>query len=181
MAANSRFAVALHVLGFMAYTAGNTNTSEQIAGSVNTNPVVIRRLLASLREAGLVVSQPGPGGGWQLTRASDQITLADVYRAVDDDPLFTLPTSAPEDHCEVGAHVLNVLHRLNAEAETALTAHLDKTSVGDIVVEIARQVGPCPLEYVAHRHHHEGDHGPCNQPSEDYAAGSPIPTRSGSH
>lgn len=157
MASNTRFAVAVHVLGFMSYSGAVSSTSEQIAGSVNTNPVVIRRLLASFRDAGLVASQPGPGGGWQLTRKADMISLADVYRAVDDEPMFALPARAPHQCCDVGAHVMTVLDRVNASATNALLKHLARTSVRDLVVEIARQAGPCPVSYVGVENQREGE------------------------
>jgi DNA-binding IscR family transcriptional regulator len=63
---NCRFTVAIHVLCLLAAQHPQPLTSEFIAGSVNTNPVVIRRLLGSLRRAGLVKSQPGVSGGWEL-------------------------------------------------------------------------------------------------------------------
>jgi len=61
---NCRFTVAIHVLCLLAALHPKPVTSEFIAGSVNTNPVVIRRILAALRRAGLVKSQPGVSGGW---------------------------------------------------------------------------------------------------------------------
>lgn len=159
MAANTRFAVAVHVLGFMAYADDACNTSEQIARSVDTNPVVIRRLLASLREAELVASQPGPGGGWRLTRPVERISLSDVYQALGHEPLFALPERDSQGWCDddVGAHVMTVLDRLNAEAADALHQHLAKTSVADVVVEIARQVGPCPVGYISVGSQREGE------------------------
>lgn len=157
MAGNTRFAVAVHVLGYMAYTTGASHTSEQIAWSVNTNPVVIRRLLASLRQAGVVASQPGPGGGWQLTRTSEHISLADVYRAVGHEHLFTLPAREPDDDCDVGAHVLKVLDRLNTDANHVLVNYLAETSIADLVVEIAQQVGPCPVTAIARERNIEGE------------------------
>lgn len=154
MAANTRFAVALHVLGFLAYAGAPVSTSEQLAASVNTNPVVIRRLLASLREAGLVASQAGPGGGWRLERSAEDISLADVYRAIEDEPLFAMPARDPSDACDVGAHVQAVLDPLAGEAEAALIERLEDTSIADMVVEIALRVGPCPIDQ------HEIEHQP---------------------
>jgi Rrf2 family protein len=146
MAANTRFAVALHVLGYLVYSRDESSTSDELAESVNTNPVVIRRLLAALREAGLVSSQAGPGGGWKLERSAEQISLAEIYRAVEDEPLFALPIRDPSDDCEVGAHVHAVFSRISSDAEHALIEHLANSTIADVVAEIARRVGPCPLD-----------------------------------
>src|SRR5437867_10727690 len=77
---NSRFAVAVHVLTLMAWADEEPLKSEQVAESVNTNPVVIRRMLCELAEAKLVVSQTGAMGGSKLARPAHQITLLDIYQ-----------------------------------------------------------------------------------------------------
>jgi DNA-binding IscR family transcriptional regulator len=77
---STRFTVALHVLTLLASTPGEALTSEYIAGSVNTNPVVARRLLGTLRKVGIVSSQPGNGGGWELAKNPAKLTLRDVRR-----------------------------------------------------------------------------------------------------
>ena len=84
MNTSSRFAFAVHVLALLAQQEGVPLSSEIIAGSVNTNPALIRRLLSMLANAGLTASQLGAGGGALLAREPQTITLLDVYRAVDD-------------------------------------------------------------------------------------------------
>jgi DNA-binding IscR family transcriptional regulator len=79
MSTNSRFAVAVHVLTLMAWAEDESLKSEQVAESVNTNAVVIRRMVCELAEAGLVVSQKGSTGGSRLARNSQEITLLDVF------------------------------------------------------------------------------------------------------
>jgi Rrf2 family protein len=78
MKSSNRLSVALHVLAHLAEQPDATMTSEELARCVRTNPVVIRRTLAGLREAGLVSSTPGPGGGWALARHAARISIADV-------------------------------------------------------------------------------------------------------
>jgi hypothetical protein len=80
MSTNSRFAVAVPVLTLMAWSGEEPLKSEQVAESVNTNPVVIRRMLCELAEAGLVVSQTGSLGGSRLANDPAETTLLDVYR-----------------------------------------------------------------------------------------------------
>ena len=139
MNANSRFAFANHILTLLACAEHEPITSAFIASSVNTNPVVIRRLLGCLREAGLVTSQPGTGGGWRLLRAPAAISLREVYRAVDDEPLFALHHRAPNSDCPVGRSIQQALTGVFREAEFALERKLADLTIADVVrgVELA--------------------------------------------
>lgn len=93
MAANSRFAMGVHALSLLASDSERTMTSEEIAEGIDTNPVVVRRILASLQEAGLVTSQKGPRGGSRLAESPKKITLAQVYQAIEKRPFLHLPYS----------------------------------------------------------------------------------------
>ena len=75
--------MAVHVLAVLAYKEGDRVTSAFLAGSVNTNPVIIRRLLLSLQRAKLVDTCKGAGSGSRLNRSPGRINLAEVYRAVE--------------------------------------------------------------------------------------------------
>ena len=69
-------------------------TSEQISKMISTNPVVVRRMMAGLREKGVVTSEKGHGGGWQLARSLADISLRDVYDAIGRPPLFNIGAQA---------------------------------------------------------------------------------------
>lgn len=84
MKRNGRLSLALHTLGHMAGEPDRMRTSADIAAHAGTNAVVVRRVLGQLRKAGLLVSEKGHAGGWRLAHAPDQITLADVYIALDE-------------------------------------------------------------------------------------------------
>ncbi|MEO3873328.1 Rrf2 family transcriptional regulator [Nonomuraea sp. B12E4] len=139
MSSNSRFTVAIHALAWMALVQpkrdGGVMTSDEIAGSVNTNPVVIRRILGQLREAGLVEARRGQGAGWLLTREPAAINLAAVYGAVEGDPLFDLHPAPPNQACPVGRGIQPVLRRRYSRAEAALRADLAGTSIADVLKE----------------------------------------------
>src|SRR5512137_2894048 len=102
---NSRFTVALHVLCLLAHQPGKPLTSEFIAGSVNTKPVVIRRILAVLRRAGLVKSQPGVSGGWELVAKPECITLGGLYQIVRPGTVFAMHSQQPNVLCPVGRNI----------------------------------------------------------------------------
>ncbi|MEW2525922.1 Rrf2 family transcriptional regulator [Streptomyces sp. NPDC047071] len=139
MSANSRMTVATHALTWMALVCPRRPdgivTSDEIAASVNTNPVVIRRTLGGLRDAGLVVSQRGQGAGWRLARDPGAITLRDVYLAVEPDPLLALHASAPNRKCPVGRGIPPVLRGAYDRAEEAMKAELAEVTVADVLKE----------------------------------------------
>jgi Rrf2 family protein len=133
MNASSRFAVAVHILTLLAYDDDHPVTSEFVAGSVNTNPVVIRRILGALRDAKLVSSRTGVGGGWRLARSPDAITLRDAYRAVEVETLFPLPQRSPNPACPVGRTIQRGLEGVFREAEVALDEQLARTTVAHML------------------------------------------------
>jgi Rrf2 family protein len=143
MSTNSRFAVAVHVLTLLAQAGEDPApvTSEYIAASVNTNPVVIRRALGGLREARLVSSQGGNGGGWHLLRAPNAITLCDVYRAVEDEPPFALHHRTPNPNCPVGHNIQRALNTRFATAAQALEDELARTTIADVLQDVLSGVG----------------------------------------
>ena len=97
MLSSSRFIVAIHALSVLARHANKGPVcSSTIATSVDTNPVVIRRLMAELEKAKLVRATAGRSGGFELERDADGITLADIYQAVEDETVFRMHKTDPE-------------------------------------------------------------------------------------
>lgn len=133
---NSRFAVAVHILTLIAAGEGRPVTSEYIAGSVNTNASLVRRLLSQLTRAGLTTSQMGTGGGALLARPADQITLGDVYRALDEGEIFALHREPPSPLCPVGRNIQAVLETRFDAAAHAMEQELDRTTIADTTAEI---------------------------------------------
>lgn len=121
MQQNCRFAFAIHVLSVLARRPDESFTSEALGHTVNTNPVVIRRLLLDLRRAGLVETQRGPGGGARLARPAHEITLLHLHRAVADgvEPFGAHPNE-PAQCCPVGRGIKSVLDEVAARAREAV-------------------------------------------------------------
>jgi Rrf2 family protein len=140
---SSRFAVAVHILTLMAWSDDEPVKSEHVAKSVNTNPVVIRRLLCELAQASLVVSQTGSAGGSKLARRPDEITLLDIFEAVECPGVFSLHRQQPSRRCPVGVNIETVLGNVLEEVDTAVEQVLTKITIKDVVSRLR----PCvPLE-----------------------------------
>jgi DNA-binding IscR family transcriptional regulator len=122
----------------LAYRDGEAMTSEYIAGSVNTNPVVVRRVLGLLAKAGLVATQEGARGGVRLAQSADKINLRAVYAAVETGPLFALHPSDPNPQCPVGSTIQGALEPALAAAEGALLGSLAETTVADLVARLGQ-------------------------------------------
>src|SRR4051794_3113178 len=141
MSTSSRMTVATHALTWMAMVCPRRPDgiviSDQIAYSVNTNPVVIRRILGSLRDAGLVVSQRGRNAGWKLASAPESITLRDVYLAVEPEPLFALHAALPNQQCPVGRGIPPVLRGAYGDAEESMKAELATVTIADVLRKTA--------------------------------------------
>jgi Rrf2 family protein len=137
MSGNSHFTVALHILTWMALVERDNGliTSDALAGSVNTNPVFIRRLLGLLKKAKLVTVQRGSGANWRLTRPPEKISLLDVYQAVEKQPFFELHHSPPHPSCPVGCGIQPALQSFYSEAEAAMKQQLARSTVEDVLAE----------------------------------------------
>jgi Rrf2 family protein len=133
MQTSSRFAVAVHILALMAGADDEPIKSDQMASSVNTNPVVIRRILCSLSRAELVVSQTGAAGGSKLARKAGQISLLDVYRAVEEGGVFALHRQSPSRRCLVGGAIESVLKDVLDEVNLAVERALSKTTIEQVL------------------------------------------------
>jgi Rrf2 family protein len=136
---NCRFTVAVHVCALLAHNNGEPATSEWIAESVNTNPVVIRRTLSALAKAGLVKSWRGSNGGSILARAPRAIALAEIYRAVDDSEGPALHQQPPKANCPIGAHIQPVLTEMIAAAEAAREKIFAAQSLADVMSSIRKR------------------------------------------
>ncbi|MEO0328125.1 MAG: Rrf2 family transcriptional regulator [Pseudomonadota bacterium] len=131
MKRNGRLSLALHTLGHMATAPDQQKTSADIAAHAKTNPVFVRRVLGRLREAGLLTSEKGHSGGWKLARKPEDITLADVYLALDEQ-LVAPHTDTGEHHCSVEHALHERVAEVLQEVELKLIGHLAKTKISEV-------------------------------------------------
>ncbi|MBG6095398.1 Rrf2 family transcriptional regulator [Nocardioides luteus] len=133
---NTRFAVAVHVLTYLAScaAAGRTTpvSSDELAASTAVNPVHVRKVLGPLRTAGLVRSRPGAHGGWELAADPGVVNLAQVWQLLQgDDPVLGI--HGPNPACPVGASIQGVLVDLDRRVAKAVLAELEGITLNDVL------------------------------------------------
>jgi len=130
MKSNGQFTIALHLCIYMDYHADDLYSSKDLSESVRTNPVVIRRLVSKLRNADIVGSIPGAGGGFYLKRPASKITMWDVYIAVKETDLFYQPKSNPD--CIVSRNLSNLLAEPFSASEQSLKRTMGSVKIRDL-------------------------------------------------
>lgn len=141
---SSRFTMAVHALGMLVCEGdrcpGPALTSEAIAKSVNTNPVVVRRVLAALRRAGLVETRRGVGGGVALAKPPGQITLRCIWEALEEgEQLFARHPAGPNPACPTGLAIAECLEAIYGHAEAVLKTSLGQVTLAQLKRDITRR------------------------------------------
>ncbi|PQA96725.1 transcriptional regulator [Chryseobacterium shigense] len=126
---NTRFATAIHILTLLAKSPQEWLTSEWIAGSVNVNPVIVRKELSVLREAGLIISRQGKDGGTQLARNADEISISEIYKSVKNTDVLGKKNLNPNPACSVGKEVNVHLNTLFEETDKLVINFLGDKSL----------------------------------------------------
>lgn len=156
MKKNSQLSDVLHVLLHMAQSE-RPATSEALAAAMQTNPVVLRRLMVGLRDKGFVRSSKGHGGGWVLACALDAVTLRSVYEALGEPPLISLGFREDQPRCLVAQAVNDALGVAMGDAERLLLERLGDVTLATLASDFRRRMrvhrhAPHRLE----EHVHEG-------------------------
>ena len=138
---SARFMTATHVMTMLALAqrAGEEPVpATACAFSIGTNPVVVRRLVGELRDAGLVEAARGAGGGVRLARAAREVTLADVAAAVQADelPLARYAPGCPSGDCRVAPHIAAEVTARAAQAQAAMCAQLATVTLDSLAHDI---------------------------------------------
>lgn len=132
MRVSTRFSDSVHILAFIDIYQSSKLSSELIASSIETSPVVVRRLMSNLREAGLIATKKGTAEP-KLAKKTSEITLLDIYLAVEGDrQLFTLDTNTNPE-CIVGGNIQKVLGAYYEDAKMAALKKFNQVSLQDII------------------------------------------------
>lgn len=142
MQISSRFTIAIHMLTCMeAFKDEYKVTSEFLASSINVNPVVIRRILSQLKDAGLIEVKRGTGGA-NIAKPPEEITFLDVYRAVEcieDNTLFHFHEN-PNVNCPVGRNIHNILDDRLDRVQKAMEKELASITLAEVITDLNKNL-----------------------------------------
>jgi Rrf2 family protein len=133
MLSNTHFSMAVHVLSALAYREGEVVGSGDLAQTVGTNPSFLRGLIGQLKEAGLVETHLGKGGGTTLAQSASKITLRDVYRATESQPALKTHACDGKSPCPVARGMDRMLTEVNDRLEKVMESELRRMTVADLV------------------------------------------------
>lgn len=140
MQISSRFTIAIHIFSCInTFEKEHKITSDFLAGSVNVNPVIIRKLLLQLKAAGLVNVQRG-SGGTSIARPLEDITLLDIYNAVeciDNGELFHFHENSNQE-CPVGRNIHRILDDKLQQVQTAMENEMKRITLADVIRDTQR-------------------------------------------
>nr|WP_314494360.1 Rrf2 family transcriptional regulator [uncultured Chryseobacterium sp.] len=128
---NTRFATAIHIMTLLAKVPQDQEwlTSDWIAGSINVNPVIVRKELSELREAGLITSRLGKEGGSRLSKEAQNIRISEIYAAVKNKEILGKKNQKPNPACPVGKNINDHLSLLFDETEKVVKSFLGDKSL----------------------------------------------------
>ena len=155
---DTRLSSTLHLLLHMAHSE-RPLTSDQLAAMLATNPVVVRRTLAGLRELGYISSGKGRGGGWTLACDLRQLTLRDVHLAVGAPSMFAVGHRSDHPACLVEQAVNAALGDTLAAAQALIDARLERITLADLAADFQRRLPPHSCRKGNHHEHPHGHSG----------------------
>ncbi len=142
MQISSRFTIAIHIFACIeTFEKEYKVTSDFLASSVNVNPVIIRKLLAQLKKAGLIAVRRGSGGA-SIAKPLEDITFLDVYRAVDcveQGTLFHFHEN-PNRQCPVGKNIHKILDDKLQRVQTAMEDEMKKITMADVIRDTEKYI-----------------------------------------
>ena len=128
---NKQFAMGLHIMTALACGSEELVSSEYLANSLSTNPVVVRRILSKLSKAGLIETARGKNGGVRLKKTAHKITLADIYSALTETTLINPNDKRPQKSCAVSCGMGNVMKKVIDGVEDATIKFLSAQKLSD--------------------------------------------------
>ncbi len=140
MAANNQFSIAAHLMAGLGYCTQTEKTSADLAKSVNTSPSFIRRTLAKLSKAGLIETAKGKNGFCRLARKPAEITLLDIYQAVEAPKAFSIHQYEATKPCTVSCNIKKALEKALERTQKGMEDTLAQISLAELIADIQ---SPC--------------------------------------
>ena len=131
--------MALHAVLHLAKSSPQPMKSEELAGCIHTNPVVIRRILGKLRETGFVRSEKGHGGGWTLVKQAKEISIQDICSALDETLLPAYEYEEESEQCLIILSVGGIMRDFLQDSQALLASRLSRISLADFLVDVEKR------------------------------------------
>lgn len=138
VAVNTQFSIAVHMLAGLGYMPEGETTSTQLASSVNTSPSFVRRILAKLSKAGLVCTSMGKKGFTALAKDPKEITLLEIYRAVDAPKAFAIHDYPEKAACPVSCGIKLAMENVLGQTQTSMEESLARISLAEVISDVPR-------------------------------------------
>ena len=136
MPANTQFSIAVHLLIALGFECGQHLTSSELAASINTSPSFVRRIMAKLSKAGLVSTRMGKAGSCLLAKKPEDISLLEIYQAVDASPAFAIHYYPVQKSCRVSCNIEETMNKVLAKAQHSFEGSLAETNLAAVIAEI---------------------------------------------
>lgn len=136
MATNTQFSIAVHLMIGLGLNCEREVTSANLAISVNTSPSFVRRILAKLSKANLVTTKTGKTGSTSLAKKADDISLLEIYKAVDAPKTFAIHDYPSQKFCRVSCNIEKVMTKVLEKAQKSFEGTLDETSLAEVIADI---------------------------------------------
>jgi Rrf2 family protein len=133
---NQQFTFAVHIMIALAFSPEEVIGSQTLAASVNTNPVVVRRLLLALRRARLIETFAGKHGGARLRKKPNRISLVDIYDAVESRPVILINERKALKQCRVSCNMKSIMSGVAESTEQAVRKHLRGITLAQLVCKV---------------------------------------------
>ena len=138
MAWSTQFSIAVHMMVGLGYLSETDTTSAQLASSVNTSPSFVRRVLAKLSRAGLVCTKMGKSGSTSLAKDPKEITLLEIYRAVEAPKVFAIHDYPEKTSCAVSCGIKSAMNRVLDRTQDSMERSLAEIDLAQVIADVQR-------------------------------------------
>ena len=139
MATNTQFSIAVHLMIGLGLNCGREMTSAHLAESVNTSPSFVRRILAKLSKANLIKTTTGKSGSTSLAKNAREISLLEIYQAVDAPATFAIHDYPTQNFCQVSCNIESVMKKVLDKAQNSFENSLGEMSLAEIIADIKKE------------------------------------------
>lgn len=138
MATNTQFSIAVHLMIALGFNCERQVTSSELALSINTSPSFVRRILAKLSKANLVSTTTGKSGSCLLAKKPEEISLLEIYNAVDAPQTFAIHDYPVQSQCRVSCNIEATMRKVLAKAQKSFEESLEETSLAEVIADIGK-------------------------------------------